>query len=235
MREHTVQTLDAESRSGDFIAAETAELKILRDELAALGYNANEHQRFRARLKELSTAERELADIENAAQSVAKLDAEIETITQTQSAHREKLTRLEKIIADLKKFLTEIAATETKRVRTKSELETLERVLRQESGKLKSLQARVDELKKKRSETAALKERTKADRDDEEVYQKLGEAFGINGIQSMLIENAVPELEQAANEILSKLTGNAAALTVVALIVVTGLVRVLHTGRDRAV
>ena len=38
------------------------------------------------------------------------------------------------------------------------------------------------------------------------IYEKLSTAFGKNGIPSMIIENAIPELEEEANAILSRLS-----------------------------
>lgn len=40
------------------------------------------------------------------------------------------------------------------------------------------------------------------------IYQELGLAFGKNGIQALMIENILPQLEAEANQILARLTGN---------------------------
>jgi exonuclease SbcC len=40
------------------------------------------------------------------------------------------------------------------------------------------------------------------------VYQELAQAFGKNGIQALMIENILPQLEAEANQILARLTGN---------------------------
>ena len=40
------------------------------------------------------------------------------------------------------------------------------------------------------------------------VYTELGQAFGKNGIQALMIENVLPQLEAEANHILSRLTNN---------------------------
>lgn len=41
---------------------------------------------------------------------------------------------------------------------------------------------------------------------EKEIYEKLNNAFGKNGIPSMIIENAIPELEDEANAILNRLS-----------------------------
>jgi len=45
------------------------------------------------------------------------------------------------------------------------------------------------------------------------IYKELAKAFGKNGLQALIIENAVPEIEIEANKILSKLTDGAMALS----------------------
>jgi len=48
--------------------------------------------------------------------------------------------------------------------------------------------------------------------DDIEDYQHIARAFGKDGIQGLLIEHIMPELESEANDILSRLTNNQAHL-----------------------
>jgi exonuclease SbcC len=74
-----------------------------------------------------------------------------------------------------------------------------------EKGRLENSKARFAQLKK---------EQVKRDRDIDDVsqqakeYQVLSHMFGKDGIQALLIEQAIPEIEQEANELLSKLTDN---------------------------
>lgn len=48
-------------------------------------------------------------------------------------------------------------------------------------------------------------------------FEQLGIAFGKNGIQALLIEEAIPEIEQEANELLAKLTDNQAQIFIESL------------------
>ena len=42
----------------------------------------------------------------------------------------------------------------------------------------------------------------------QKIYEELGKAFGKNGIQALVIENVLPQLEAESNQILSKLSNN---------------------------
>jgi exonuclease SbcC len=67
---------------------------------------------------------------------------------------------------------------------------------RQELKAMDSLRARRENLHKQRDEK----------RGQKAVYEELRVAFGKNGIPAMIIEDAIPELEQSANGILSRMT-----------------------------
>ena len=43
---------------------------------------------------------------------------------------------------------------------------------------------------------------------EQKIYEELATAFGKKGIQAMLIENALPELEEEANSLLARMTDN---------------------------
>lgn len=63
-----------------------------------------------------------------------------------------------------------------------------------------------EQLVEKQSERQALAER-------QNVFQELAEAFGKKGVQAMLIETAIPEIERESNRLLSRITGNQMHLT----------------------
>lgn len=104
-------------------------------------------------------------------------------------------TMLEKNISNLKKNIEDVAKQKedlTLQIgRADNELGRLEK-LRQES------ESRKDKLKLLDQEI--------------EDYQFLSSTFGKNGIQALLIEEAVPEIEAEANRILAKLTDNQAQI-----------------------
>lgn len=50
-----------------------------------------------------------------------------------------------------------------------------------------------------------------------EEYQAIGQAFGKDGIQALLIEHAIPDIEREANAILSRLTDNLAQVSIESL------------------
>jgi exonuclease SbcC len=79
---------------------------------------------------------------------------------------------------------------------------------KQEQEALWSVKAKLERLGelevKKREKEQRLSQAVK----EERIYQDLAQAFGKRGIQALLIESALPEIEAEANELLSRMTDN---------------------------
>jgi exonuclease SbcC len=74
------------------------------------------------------------------------------------------------------------------------------------------LKARMDTLSITEKKLAELRLRLKEVASEESILKNLIAIFGKNGIQSMLIELAIPEIENEANRVLGKMTDNRMAL-----------------------
>ncbi len=57
----------------------------------------------------------------------------------------------------------------------------------------------------------------KKSKKEQNIYEKLIVAFGKNGIQALIIENALPEIEEEANYLLAKLTNNSTQISIESL------------------
>ena len=72
---------------------------------------------------------------------------------------------------------------------------------------------RLGELDRARQRLADLAAQAAAAGQEREAYELLVDAFGQRGVQALLIEAALPELEDEANALLARLTDNRMALT----------------------
>lgn len=107
---------------------------------------------------------------------------------------------IEKLLLDLKTQLTD-------------NLKQKE-VLMQQIGKLESDLQRIEKLKNDTKDRDSQIKNIETEIDD---YQILSNTFGKNGIQALLIEQAIPEIEAEANRILSRLTDNQAQIFIESL------------------
>jgi exonuclease SbcC len=109
--------------------------------------------------------------------------------------------RLLAAVAGLAEVEREIAAEEP-RLR---EAQGLREALLPEHGSLQSKYQRCLAVEQELGETRKQWEQARRDAD---LYAKLTTAFGKDGIQALIIENSIPEIEEEANHILRRLTHN---------------------------
>ncbi len=109
-------------------------------------------------------------------------------------------------LASLKKGLEDREKIEKKYQDTKDKLTDLKAA---ESGISKEYIEIKVEFKRLEKQDESLKTKKKKFKDiasEVSVYEELGVAFGKNGIQAMIIESALPEIEEEANKLLNRLT-----------------------------
>ncbi|MDR3707551.1 MAG: SMC family ATPase [Capsulimonadaceae bacterium] len=201
-RKKVAARLDAQQ----FASAARAKLAEIAPQIAALGDVAAKLDACRAEVRRLEPAEKRRNDIEHAQTTIVEVReriaahharlAEIDARRTTLAAERTTLGSVDAEIEAIEKLADEL---KTRRQSVTAEIQSR----LQERGRLEEGLQRCDRA---RVEKAAFeKERTEARR-LEEMYKQLAGAFGKQGVQALIIENAVPELEDDANAILERLT-----------------------------
>lgn len=144
-----------------------------------------------------------LAQAEVAVRAHQEAVLDLEKIYQSKQAETEKQ-------ADFQKKM-ELALVELKEVELKRQAEVLnkqdlsQRVLELtgKSGEAKQLISRIEQMEKSQKENQLKKSKLT---EEKQVFEELALAFGKKGIQAMIIEQAIPEIEEEANKLLDKLT-----------------------------
>ena len=195
----------AESR---YAQEEQEQLRDIDRQIATLGYDETEHRQLRLQLDDLLDSVTKFERLQNAQrrrdsinESLARYEGEATTLAQ-------QLRETEQSEQELSKRDSELVDIDRKLEENQSELERLRKQrdeLLQQQGALKTLCARGVEWARERDK---LREELKDAQQQIWIYQRLDEAFGKDGIQALIIENAVPQIEKEANAILSQLTDN---------------------------
>jgi exonuclease SbcC len=194
--------LDEESFAGDV----RAQLDALDQERAALGYDSNRHNaarqslqtysEFEARYRELALALNALPDVHAALEGAQiRQDRLLESQTEEQA----NLVKLGEEITQLEELVKEQRARE-------HEVNLQRAAERQAYQKLVNAQQDLKALDDQRERKINHEARLAIRRDERALYEELRLAFGKNGIPAMIIETAIPELDSAANRLLSRMT-----------------------------
>jgi DNA repair protein SbcC/Rad50 len=205
LRDHAA-ALRTQIDQQDYAHDARAMLTDLNSQRAALGYSDDIHNTARAqidlyrdyerRYQSLQTALTALPDVLNALEGSLKRQ---EVLTQALDTENAKVDA----VAQRIEHLQELAGEHQQRLLEANNARTAEkRALERRINAEQALQA----LARQRERRAEYQQRRAALNDAQAVYDELREAFGKNGIPTMIIEAAIPELEQTANELLASMT-----------------------------
>jgi len=176
--------------------------------IAELGYNMEQHNALRASVRQAQSWQLRYQELQQAKQQYPQVCDRLTSLTQSlqgRVANQEAIdAQMQAIVSQLKQMpdpTGEIQSLEQKiqggRQQLDEHLATLGR-LQQQSSQLETLQSQFERQQQQLQDT----------RQQYRVYQGLAEAFGKNGIQALMIENILPQMEAETNNILSRLTGN---------------------------
>ena len=198
--------LDGRLTRGDFAAEERTKLIQLDQHIGHLGYAPQRHEEIRERLSTLSHFEEAKAELETARhslsveserlqeleQSRARLAEDLAGAVERKEALRQQIKDLEQTTAhvdDQSRLVDELQVRESRaRLLLGGARQKLEHCLHLEREKEKKLLRQREAMEQKA------------------VYEELRLAFGKKGIQAMIIEAAIPEIEVEANRLLSRMT-----------------------------
>lgn len=198
-----IQTALANEDYAHDLRAELAALLQQRDEI---GYDSDRHRAARARLETYRDYEKRQAQLEVAEEQLPAARAELDEAVRSRD---DKLADIEGLKAQIALAVDEITALE-EQVRIynarNQEVMTLRQSERKAYDKLVSARQELHALEGQRQRKTTLEARREVCTETRARYSELREAFSKNGIPAMMIETAIPELENTANRLLARMT-----------------------------
>lgn len=190
----------------------TSELKqrieALDQEMAQIDYNLDAHNSLRASVRQAQSWQLRYQELQSAQQQYPQVCQRLASLTQSlqeRRANQESInTQLENIVQQLEQYpdttpdIQRVEQQIQERRRQLDEQFSQQGRLQQSMTQLESLQAQYEEEQKQLQDLQR----------QHRVHQELAQAFGKNGIQALMIENILPQLEAETNHILARLTGN---------------------------
>jgi DNA repair protein SbcC/Rad50 len=158
------------------------------EELRESGYDSQFHQ--------LDSAEQELVHIVEELEAGNSGLAAARAEQESDRAEELKLTPQVELLAEVRE----------QRAATRAEVDDLAatvHALAEQRGELRNSIARCDEREEEKKKLSAELQHAQ---DERQIYDELSTAFGKKGIQAMIIENIIPEVEEEANTLLHRMT-----------------------------
>jgi exonuclease SbcC len=174
--------------------------------LTQIHYDQEAHQKAKEDEKQLAHFEIESRNLADAEQRLpeeeSRLNSESGRLSRLESqidSGRQTIITLEHETADLPALSQQLQTAKSDVTR----LQTEERQVRDKVAATKQKLSYLVTLAKRRAEH---NEGLQQVREELGIYRELQAAFGKNGVQALLIETAIPEIEQEANQLLSRIT-----------------------------
>ena len=193
-------------KAGDYAPSELAELARLASERDQLGYDREAHTRTREEAASLAGFEAAQQRLQTASDRV---DEERAALAELETRQTRWQATLAEDRAQRDKLAQEVIRLPEVSVQAQTQAGELEELQAQSSKArlvLGAAQQRLDHCRHLSSE----RERRLADRhrvaEEKAIFDELRLAFGKKGIQAMIIEAAIPEIEFEANHLLARMT-----------------------------
>ena len=193
---------------GLYAFEERAKLQQLSDRIRELGYDADAHQQTYREMQAQQPFEERHRQL---AQAQAGLPQELDSLSRAQDmygrrreemeASRKRQTDIRARVGDLPSLEHELGEATAARAGLDERHRELFRRQVELERELKEVDALRREMDTKEAELGSL-------RAEQGIYRELTEAFGRRGIQAMIIETALPTVEEEANLLLGRMTDN---------------------------
>ncbi len=191
---------------------ESAELRAVRQKIDELGYDADAHSAAQDHEVSLRHWESDRRDL---AAASARMDADRaafqdvnERWQRATEAHISEQTRA----AELKESVKGLDDAVTQAAGAGTEVEELESQIRDGERRQARVEADLLRLEGQRDEKAGLTGEERQAAAHASIHDELAQAFGPRGVQALLIETALPELEDDANDLLGRMTNGSMTL-----------------------
>ena len=180
----------------------------LNHQIAAIGYDLKHHTELRLRLRQSQSWQLRHQDLLQAQQQYPAVQQRLRDLEQ---AWGDRHQSLQQILDEMAQLVTQLDQHPDPSV----QIQALEQEIQQRRAQLDEHLAGLGRLQQQQQQLTQLQQQQLQQqqqqqtlRHQQRVYQELAQAFGKNGIQALMIENVLPQLEVEANQILGRLSAH---------------------------
>jgi exonuclease SbcC len=183
-------------------------IEALDQHMAQIGYNLEAHNTLRVSVRQAQSWQLRYQELMSAQQQYPQVCQRVESLTQTLQGRRSDQEAIEAQLDNIVKQLEHYPDATNDIQAIEYQIQQRRRQLDEQLSQLGRLQQRITQLESLQTQYDEQQKHFQAIQRQHRVYQELAQAFGKNGIQALMIENILPQLEAETNHILSRLTGN---------------------------
>lgn len=170
----------------------------------AVGYDPALHRELRERMPALEKWARVLPELEQAEATMAETLQRSEELLQRWGELREELKAVSEQLAEMESIADELRLAESNLFGVKQQLKEAQEQEQDVGIQLGTVRAQLKDLEAKAKQKKGLETEVAVMAKEEHLYTKLARAY--KEIPVLIMENALPDVEELANELLGRLT-----------------------------
>ena len=194
------------SLSGQFAPDQQAELKTKEAALESLDYSPQRHTELSRKLQELQKYQLLNQQLAEARRSLPQEEDALAQVRQAVQDRRDRLSQMRESLSTMDGDQARLAEVSRQLSRLSSDISGLEsrhNNLLARRGQLQGSLQRIEELERQISRQTRELGRL---REEQAIYEELRVAFGREGVQALLIDTILPQIEAEANSLLGRMT-----------------------------
>ena len=176
--------------------------------VAEIGYNTEQHNAVRTALRLAQSWQLRYQQLSSANQQYPLAQVRLQDLSQALQTRSAELQATLTQIETLKRQLEQAPDTSAQIQALEQQQQQRRRQLDDQLGSLGRLQQLLAQLEAQQNQYDRQQQELQEVRRQHRVHQELAQAFGKNGIQALMIENVLPQLEAETNHLLSRLSAN---------------------------
>lgn len=201
-----LRALEAELTAEAFAPQAHAALEDIERQLGTLGYDAAAHRQIQAQMDRQRPFEARMQTLRDAQAGLETIHLAISQLEHNQAQVAQRLADMDRQIGDLRQVADQLPELQRQVLQARHVLERAHDREQEASLRLGAARNKVEFCADLKRQRAKRLEEEKTLREEQGIYQELQRAFGKNGVQAMLIETAIPDIEREANLLLARLT-----------------------------
>ncbi|EKQ70080.1 ATPase involved in DNA repair [Leptolyngbyaceae cyanobacterium JSC-12] len=184
------------------------QLKNFDQHIAQIGYNLEQHNALQVKVQQEQIWQLRYQELIRAQQQHPKLQQQVRELHQSLKERQDCLQINQGQIQTLLQRLQQVPDCQKQILELEQRLLHRRTELDEQLAAYGRLQQQQHQLEALRSQVLDFSTQLQTTRRQYRVYQELSQAFGKNGIQALMIENVLPQLEAETNRILARLSAN---------------------------
>ena len=201
-----LKQLESTIRNNQFAVVEQAELKTRKAALESLDYSPDRHTELSRRLQELQKYQLLNQQLSEARRSLPQEQEGLAQVRQAVQERGERLSQMGESLSTMDSDQVRLAEVSQQLSRLSADIAGLEsrhNNLLARRGQLQGSLQRIEELEGQVDRQTRELRRL---REEQAIYEELRVAFGSEGVQALLIDTILPQIEAEANGLLARMT-----------------------------